>query len=220
MVRTEVVQGSPAWHTLRRFLITASNVGSLACNESARKTQVKLWEAHEPPPPIATCATEYGQTCEPHVKQLYHDHVEPLTDFDGGFWLDDRSKWLAASPDAIAAERVVEIKCPYAKIVPAPTSLQFKKYAWQVFTQMHVTGIHKGRLVFWVPETLDGPPVTEFEHLMNRRIRHVLTMFDFVYDREFEKVVEFLDAFYHTHDASGGVEFDYWRPDSCTTQVI
>lgn len=222
MVRTGITQNSPEWYFIRQYMITASNVGQLVTSQLSRESKCKQLALSTPmltyPEETGTFATDYGKMFEPVVKRLYHQHVAPLTDPEGGFWMDDCHPWLAASPDALDVHGVVEIKCPYTKVIPSPTTVRFKHYALQVFTQMHVTGEKHGRLVFWIPRTIDGSPRTELERALNRRITHELTIYEFMYDPSFaDAIIAPLATLFETRVPVTPGEFEGWRPTLCTT---
>lgn len=226
MVRTAIKQGTREWHLLRHHLITASNVGALLRSPAERFKAIDRWTNIVPklPPSATSPAMDYGVTCEPFARDAYHQHVEPLSDKDGGFWLDDTNDWLAASPDALTETDVIEFKCPFAKIVPSPTSTKFQDYAMQVFTQMAVTGRRGGKLVFWVPLTLPLEPGdtfiprNELEVVFNRRVKHQFTIFNFVYDESFERCLDYLEQLYvERQDPGPAPHFGGWRPTLCTT---
>jgi putative phage-type endonuclease len=121
----DVVQGSDAWHSQRRGLVTASVVGKLltptlkvADNDTSRALTATLaaeritgWteESHMTPDMWR------GVESEPIARDLYSAHYQQAVEV--GFMRRDEDGWtLGYSPDGLVADDgLIEVKCPRAK---------------------------------------------------------------------------------------------------------
>lgn len=88
----------------------------------------------------------WGISQEPEARRAYEVATGQLVE-ETGFWIWDEEDWLGASPDGLAGEGLVEIKCPIKELqkkVPAHHRIQ-------MIVQMIVTGRPWCDYFAWTP---------------------------------------------------------------------
>lgn len=117
----DIEQGSPAWHDLRRGMVTASTVGQLvtpstlktAANPASRALAALLVAERltgRTDPSFVSDDMERGWEDEPRARAVYAEHYAPVTDM--GFMSRD-GVWgeLGFSPDGLVGDDgLIEIK--------------------------------------------------------------------------------------------------------------
>lgn len=113
------VQGSPAWFSARRGKMTASNFGAAAGVNPYVSRKKKAKEMLEPEEPLVNIpACTWGNQNERNALKDYMIRTGNVV-ATKGFVLHPHYSWLGGSPDGLVGERgMIEIKCPYAKMVP------------------------------------------------------------------------------------------------------
>ncbi|XP_043245276.1 uncharacterized protein LOC122393392 [Amphibalanus amphitrite] len=143
---------SKLWHAERSLRITASNVSTIINMKTRDPHQLAATlVAGTGAPRFA--ATTWGRNFEPQAIKRY----EELTGcgvMKSGLVIHPELRALAASPDGIVGDKVIEVKCPYSirKSAISPSNyshieikegaLMLKRsspYWWQVQTQMFCT---------------------------------------------------------------------------------
>ena len=147
---TEIIQRSEAWHQLRVGKVTASRVadiiaktktGPSASRENYLAQLVCERLTGKPAESYSNSAMQWGTETEPFARAAYEARMDILVTEVG--FIDH--PWIplsGASPDGLASEGMVEIKCPntathietlLTKTVPA-------KYITQMMWQMACAG--------------------------------------------------------------------------------
>lgn len=134
-------QGSKEWHELRKNKITASNAhlllekGAAAALAANSKTfNGNYW-------------TERGKTLEPEAIDIYQQ-VYGVDTLHVGFVTNDTLPNCGASPDGIAGDTLLEVKCFSEK---RHGYLDFKVLA-QVHFSMLICGLERAQILFYNPD--------------------------------------------------------------------
>ena len=173
-METEGQHKNPNWHSVRKGIITASNVKLIYSCRDQQKTAMKLLKGstlndYSLPAPI-----RFGRNFEEKARSTYHKthcyHHRKCLLRVPGIILSDDTPFLGASPDGImdckvCGQFLVEVKCFYSKrnfhpraaMLASNVLLQAddgnisvnKKHAYyfQIQTQMAVTGIKRCVLI-------------------------------------------------------------------------
>ena len=154
---TRLQSDTKLWFQVRKFLITASNVGSIA--KRTRSDPTKLVERLQSTRLVQTAAMKEGLAREPQAATKYAEVKANLINlYPCGCVVSCTTPWLAASPDRKVYDAskqppygLLEIKCPQDENVSEADWLKkengqlcLKKnhnYFYQVLCQMAVTGL-------------------------------------------------------------------------------
>ena len=199
----------PLWHDARKLRITASTASKVPQRETTDPD--KFLAEHLYPRFQGSRATRYGKESEGLVKE--HIKERGCRVIDKGLVVCAGDPWLAASPDGIIDNKLLEIKCPIT--LSACTSIndaftaknqdirvedgQYimnpkgpKGYYSQVQLGMHCLGLQTASLVIWTPLQhleLDVPYDNDFAITYMQRLR------SFYFKHMLPKVVdEFVDC--------------------------
>jgi len=124
-IHDDIVQGTPAWHDIRRGIITASAVGKLltptlkvASNDTSRALTATLAAERITGWTESTAITSdmwRGIDAEPVARDYYSSHHAAATEV--GFMVLEQDGWrLGYSPDGLVGDDgLIEIKAPRAK---------------------------------------------------------------------------------------------------------
>jgi len=121
MMHNQIKQRTPEWYTLRKKMITASNVAAvLGYNPYDSKISIikkKLTDIS-----ISNAAMAHGVKYEPLAVKAY-EKINKCTVEDVGLLIHPNYEWLGASPDGFirTTDKLLEIKCVYTRdihIVP------------------------------------------------------------------------------------------------------
>jgi putative phage-type endonuclease len=145
-----IEQGTPEWHQLRLGKVTASRVsdvmakiktGESASRKNYRAELVVQRLTRMPSESFTNAAMEWGTATEPMARIAYEIAKEVLVE-QVGFIEHPTIAMFGCSPDGLAHDGMIEIKCPnsathieYLTDNKAPT-----KYINQMQCQMAVTG--------------------------------------------------------------------------------
>lgn len=109
----EFTPGTPEWEEARSGLtVTATEIAAIL-GLSPWQSKFSLWhkKAGLPTPPFEpTPAMEWGIRHEPTIAAKYSENHPDLTVTTTGTWQHADRTWQRATPDLIAADRLVEIK--------------------------------------------------------------------------------------------------------------
>lgn len=145
----KVEQGTDAWHQLRIGKVTASRVADvIAKTKTGYSTSRDNYMAQlvcermtgKPAESFSNSAMQWGTDTEPFARAAYEAKVDILVS-EVGFITHPRIEMSGASPDGLAGEGLVEIKCPNTA-THIQTLLDQKvpeKYITQMMWQMACT---------------------------------------------------------------------------------
>jgi putative phage-type endonuclease len=150
MVELPIEQGTLEWRQLRLGKVTASRVADVMSKvksgESASRRNYKMDLVVErltniPTSSFTSPAMSWGTETEPMARMAYEAHSGVFVD-QVAFCNHPDIKWFGCSPDGLANDGLIEIKCPNTAThidyllagVPPP------KYVPQMQTQMACTG--------------------------------------------------------------------------------
>ena len=149
----DIEQGTDAWHTLRRGVITASAISKLltatykpANNDTSRALLYQLLAerilGESDSDGFYGADMQRGHLLEPYARNLYAEHRAPVTEC-GFVSLTTSRGILGYSPDGLVGdEGLIEIKCPRPKthLKSLLTGEIPAEYVPQVQTGLAVTG--------------------------------------------------------------------------------
>tara|TARA_B110000858_G_C17806145_1_gene478052 strand:- start:532 stop:2634 length:2103 start_codon:yes stop_codon:yes gene_type:complete len=121
MMHNQIKQRTPEWYTLRKKMITASNVAAvLGYNPYDSKVSIIKKKVNDTS--ISNAAMAHGVKYEPLAIAEY-EKMNKCTVEDVGLLIHPTYEWLGASPDGfiISTDKLLEIKCVYTRdihIVP------------------------------------------------------------------------------------------------------
>ena len=143
----EVQQGTQEWLLARLGCGTASRANDMCAAETTAAFQNYLWdlvaerETAQPAETYVNADMERGTALEPIARAAYEAHTGTFVT-QTGFWLHPEIKFFGASPDGLAGEGLIEIKCPRTS-----THLRYRsegkvptKYKRQMMCQLACTG--------------------------------------------------------------------------------
>ena len=112
--RTRGQAHSKEWSEERRVRLTASSAGRIcrAKPESFPNLAAHLYEQ----PPLKTAAVVWGKKNESKALAAYSEETG-IRVRKAGLFICETEPYLAASPDGICDDRVIEVKCPFKKEV-------------------------------------------------------------------------------------------------------
>lgn len=105
-----VVQGSPEWLAIRKNFITATDIAPLLGVDPRRCEQDVADEKLNGLTVEPNLAMRAGLALEPLIAAAYSEKTGRKVRRVHGVWQSSRIPWAAASPDASAAGRLVELK--------------------------------------------------------------------------------------------------------------
>lgn len=120
-MHNQIKQRTPEWYTLRKKMITASNVAAvLGYNPYDSKVSIIKKKVNDTS--ISNAAMAHGVKYEPLAIAEY-EKMNKCTVEDVGLLIHPTYEWLGASPDGfiISTDKLLEIKCVYTRdihIVP------------------------------------------------------------------------------------------------------
>ncbi|XP_055636612.1 uncharacterized protein LOC129775655 [Toxorhynchites rutilus septentrionalis] len=134
------------WHELRKGRITASRIHEASrCTMTSGSLTSKIMGLSSG----FSFAMKRGTELEGHVFAVLQEEYPSLK--NTGLVLDPQFPWMGASPDGLADDFVLEIKCPYTpKTYECYVDVKklSKKYFAQIQLQMHMT--HKTKALLGV----------------------------------------------------------------------
>lgn len=143
----EIAQGTPEWLKARLGCATASRANDFCAAETTAAYQNLLWqlvaerETQNVEEAYVNADMQRGTEMEPIARAAYEAHTGTFVT-QTGFWLHPTIPYFGASPDGLAGDGLIEIKCPrtsthlrYRSENKAPT--QYKR---QMICQLLCTG--------------------------------------------------------------------------------
>tara|TARA_B110000211_G_scaffold213414_2_gene253902 strand:- start:10949 stop:13111 length:2163 start_codon:yes stop_codon:yes gene_type:complete len=121
MMNNKIKQRTPEWYTLRKKMITASNVASIL-GYNPYDSKVSILKKKVNNVSISNAAMAHGVKYEPLAIKEYEKKNKCTVD-EVGLLVHPTYTWLGASPDGfiISTDKLLEIKCVYTRdihIVP------------------------------------------------------------------------------------------------------
>tara|TARA_B110000208_G_scaffold84516_1_gene107187 strand:+ start:6145 stop:8307 length:2163 start_codon:yes stop_codon:yes gene_type:complete len=121
MMNNKIKQRTPEWYTLRKKMITASNVASIL-GYNPYDSKVSILKKKVNNVSISNAAMAHGVKYEPLAIKEYEKKNKCTVD-EVGLLVHPTYNWLGASPDGfiISTDKLLEIKCVYTRdihIVP------------------------------------------------------------------------------------------------------
>lgn len=134
---------NPLWHELRYARITASKVFDVSrCRTSDGSLVAAIMGAKTPDTPAMKRGRRLESSVIKTVQNILKKRVKPC-----GLFLSPQYPMIAASPDGICKDAVIEVKCPTSE----STKTNYirngnisEKYRAQIQLQMFVTNMRKG----------------------------------------------------------------------------
>ena len=143
----EILQGTPEWLQARLGCVTASRANDVCAAETTAAYQNYLWqlvaerETKTVEETYVNADMQRGTEMEPVARAAYEAHTGTFVT-QTGFWLHPEIKFFGASPDGLAGDGLIEIKCPRTS-----THLRYKsegkvptQYKRQMICQLLCTG--------------------------------------------------------------------------------
>ena len=143
----EIVQGTPEWLQARLGCATASRANDFCAAETTAAYQNLLWqlvaerETGVVEDSYVNADMQRGTEKEPIARAAYEAHTGTFVT-QTGFWLHPEIPFFGASPDGLAGEGLIEIKCPRTS-----THLRYRsdnkvptQYKRQMICQLLCTG--------------------------------------------------------------------------------
>ena len=173
---TEIIQRSEAWHQLRVGKVTASRVadiiaktktGASASRDNYLAQLVCERLTGKPAESYSNSAMQWGTDTEPYARAAYEARMDLLVT-EVGFVNHPRIAMAGASPDGLANEGIVELKCPNTS-THLQTLLDRKipeKYITQMMWQMACTDTP------WADFVSFDPRLPERHQLFIKRINY------------------------------------------------
>lgn len=150
------LQGTKEWHEKRVGIITASRVGAIlglsphAAADDVLREMVR--ERHGAEREFkGNIATQWGTDHEDTAIEKYEQETGRLV-ISHGFMSHPTIEWLGASPDGLAEEGLIEVKCPYSQKLESLTDRV--DYVAQVQIQMEVADREWCDFVMWAPDNM------------------------------------------------------------------
>lgn len=112
-------QGSPEWLNQRHNYLTASTISTALglSGNSARKTLLLNKASYGKYGGFTgNCATHHGNKFEPVANAIY-SYINNVTINDFGMITNSKYPILGVSPDGILHDRMIEIKCPFSRVI-------------------------------------------------------------------------------------------------------
>ncbi len=134
--KLRLLQGSPEWLAARREHITATDIPALmGLSPWKCEADVAAEKLGTAEPVESTVRMRMGQALEPLIAAEYEEQTGRKVRHVHGLWESRHVPWAAASPDATAAGRLVELKwsgsrARWADGLPEDIEAQV---AWQMF---------------------------------------------------------------------------------------
>jgi putative phage-type endonuclease len=133
--KLRVLQGSPEWHDARRTHITATDLPIILGISPWKSEQDLADEKTNGNGTESTLVMRVGSALEDLIAAAYAEQTGRKVRRVHGLWESSRVPWAAASPDATAAGRLVELKWSgsrsrFANGLPEDVEAQC---AWQAF---------------------------------------------------------------------------------------
>jgi putative phage-type endonuclease len=173
---TEIIQRSEAWHNARCGRVTASRVADIiAKTKTGYSTSRDNYLAQlvcerltgKPAESYSNSAMQWGTDTEPFARAAYEARMDLLVT-EVGFINHPRIAMAGASPDGLANEGIVELKCPNTS-THLQTLLDRKipeKYITQMMWQMACTDTP------WADFVSFDPRLPEKHQLFIKRINY------------------------------------------------
>ena len=143
----EIVQGTPEWLQARLGCATASRANDFCAAETTAAYQNLLWqlvaerETGVVEDSYVNADMQRGTEKEPIARAAYEAHTGTFVT-QTGFWLHPEIPFFGASPDGLAGDGLIEIKCPRTS-----THLRYRsenkvptQYKRQMICQLLCTG--------------------------------------------------------------------------------
>jgi len=143
----EILQGTPEWLQARLGCVTASRANDVCAAETTAAYQNYLWqlvaerETQKAEDSYINADMQRGTEMEPVARAAYEAHTGTFVT-QTGFWLHPEVPFFGASPDGLAGDGLIEIKCPRTS-----THLRYKsegkvptQYKRQMMCQLLCTG--------------------------------------------------------------------------------
>ena len=158
-------QGSPEWFELRKGRVTASNAWKLLQKGYKAAVEQKTIPT--------TSAMQRGKDLEPEALEIYHrthDNIEILT---VGFVTNPKYPNAGASPDGIAGDKLIEVKCFGEKkhLEVSKGNIPFEVMA-QVQMQMMICELDSCDLVLYNPD-LDAKDAFKVLNIQADKVIHI-----------------------------------------------
>ena len=116
ITHSEIIQGSPEWHDLRRGRFTASNIPKLFMGKTTQGYSDALYRVAmervtgKSTESYSNAAMMRGIQLEPMARQIYEIEKQTLVEECGFVEVDE---WMGCSPDGLVGkDGMIQIKCP------------------------------------------------------------------------------------------------------------
>lgn len=149
---------NPLWHELRYARITASKVFDVSrCQTTDGSLVAAIMGAKTPDTPAMKRGRKLERSVIKSVQNILKKRVKPC-----GLFLSPQYPMIAASPDGICKDAVIEVKCPTSERTKTNyihNGRISEKYRAQIQLQMFVTKMRKGYFCVANPDFEDSKKV-------------------------------------------------------------
>ena len=121
-------QGSKEWHYQRYNYLTASTIATaLGLKGKSARQELLLSKASfgKTNTFIGNYATLHGNKMEPVANAIYSKKNGNVVIHEFGMITNDKYPILGVSPDGILTDRMLEIKCPYSRVIDGKIKLEY-----------------------------------------------------------------------------------------------